>query len=204
VLSPGIGRAVDRTFLSPVSVYFAAGPHTFAPRRLSDLSATESLRRMALSLFEPLSLLHPEFGLLGHPPHYRRRAAAGHSFGRASLTEHADDGYKIEIEAPGLGKEHVDVKLTDNTLLRVSGVKYAERPAQVAEPAPESSDDAAAPTDGAADEAEPRTVLRSFERQFRLPRDADVNRIGGSVEHGLITITIPKAPEPAPVSIALN
>jgi len=133
---------------------------------------------------------------LGHPPHYRRRAAAGHSFGRASLTEHGDDGYKIEIEAPGLGKEHVDVKLTDN-LLRVSGVKYAE-------PAPESSDDDAAPNDGAADEAEPRAVLRSFERQFRLPRDADINQVGGSVEHGLITITIPKAPEPAPVSIALS
>merc|ERR1712146_353070 len=85
---------------------------------------------------------------------------AGHFFCRANLTEHDEKGYTIEIEAPGLGKEHVDVKLADN-LLTVSGVKYAECPAQDAEMAPESSDAVSSPNNGPAGDAEPRTVLRS-------------------------------------------
>merc|ERR1712146_557893 len=106
----------------------------------------------------PLSLLQPEFGLFDHLQH-RHRMTSRLSLGQANLTDQGDDGYMIEINAPGLGREHVDVKLTDNNLLTVSGIKYA--------PTAESADATTSSADNsAADGAETRTVIRRSSSTF--------------------------------------
>ena len=34
-----------------------------------------------------------------------------------------------------------------------------------------------------------------FQRKFQLPEDADVNKIQGKAEHGVLTVTISKVPK---------
>ncbi len=95
------------------------------------------------------------------------------------------DGVKIIVELPGLRPE--DVKLTmENHTLTLRGEKK-----QVAE--------------------EKTTRVHryersygSFERSFTLPNSADVDRIGAKFEHGVLTVTLPKAEKAKPRSIEVK
>jgi HSP20 family protein len=95
------------------------------------------------------------------------------------------DGVKIIVELPGLSPE--DVKLTvENQTLTLRGEKK-----QVAE--------------------EKTTRVHryersygSFERAFALPDSADVDRIAARFEHGVLTVTLPRAEKAKPRSIEVK
>ncbi|MDX2121680.1 MAG: Hsp20/alpha crystallin family protein [Gemmatimonadota bacterium] len=95
------------------------------------------------------------------------------------------DGLKILLELPGLRPE--DVKLTvENLTLTIRGEKK-----QVAE--------------------EQTTKVHryersygAFERSFALPNTVDVERVAAKFEHGVLTVTLPKAEKAKPREIAVK
>ncbi len=95
------------------------------------------------------------------------------------------DGLKIMLELPGLRPE--DVKLTvENLTLTIRGEKK-----QVAE--------------------EQTTKVHryersygAFERSFALPSTVDVERVVAKFEHGVLTVTLPKAEKAKPRSIEVR
>lgn len=95
------------------------------------------------------------------------------------------DGLKIVAELPGLTA--ADVKLTvENYILTIRGEKK-----QVAE--------------------EKTTRVHryersygAFERSFTLPNTVDVEKVGARFEHGVLTITVPKAEKAKPRAIEVR
>lgn len=95
------------------------------------------------------------------------------------------DGLKIMLELPGLRPE--DVKLTvENLTLTIRGEKK-----QVAE--------------------EQTTKVHryersygAFERSFALPNTVDVERVAAKFEHGVLTVTLPKAEKAKPRAIEVK
>lgn len=95
------------------------------------------------------------------------------------------DGLKIMLELPGLRPE--DVKLTvENLTLTIRGEKK-----QVAE--------------------EQTTKVHryersygAFERSFALPNTVDVERVVAKFEHGVLTVTLPKAEKAKPRAIEVK
>ncbi len=95
------------------------------------------------------------------------------------------DGLKILVELPGLRPE--DVKLTvENLTLTIRGEKK-----QVAE--------------------EQTTKVHryersygAFERSFALPNTVDVERVAAKFEHGVLTVTLPKAEKAKPRAIEVK
>lgn len=95
------------------------------------------------------------------------------------------DGLKILVELPGLRPE--DVKLTvENLTLTIRGEKK-----QVAE--------------------EQTTKVHryersygAFERSFALPSTVDVERVVAKFEHGVLTVTLPKAEKAKPRNIEVK
>lgn len=89
----------------------------------------------------------------------------------ASVTE---DAYEIDIELPGVASDDIDVSVHDRTLT-VRGEKRSEHT------------------------EEGRTFFFSersygaFQRSFRLPEDADVEKIAAENQHGVLKLRIGKA-----------
>lgn len=96
-----------------------------------------------------------------------------------------DERYTVTVELPGVKKEDVHVELQEG-MLTVRGEKRSER-----EEKKETR----------------RYVERSFgafSRSFRLPPDADADRLDASFRDGILTLTIPKSEEAKPRTIAIK
>ncbi len=88
-----------------------------------------------------------------------------------------DSAYRISMELPGVAE--TDIELTvDEGVVTVTGEKRTER------------------------EEKGETwyfserQYGSFRRSFRLPGDADVDKVGAALKDGVLTITVPKRSEP--------
>lgn len=91
------------------------------------------------------------------------------------------DGYRLEVAAPGLGKEDFEVKL-DKDQLTISA-KKAENKSE--------------------ENKEERYTRREFsylefKRSFHLPETVDANSIKASYENGVLNVTLEKKPEAKP------
>jgi HSP20 family protein len=84
------------------------------------------------------------------------------------------EGVKIVVELPGLKPDEVKLTLENHTLT-IRGVKQ-----QVAE-------------ENATRVHRYERSYGSFERSFTLPDTADEDRIAAKFEHGVLTVTLPKA-----------
>lgn len=121
--------------------------------------------------------------------------AAARRSGRASTPEIAEtpDAYTIKIELPGLSKD--DVVITyQRDLISVR----AQKGLATAEAAAASTESAA--TDGATKPAAERS-RDVFAQDFHTGDDLDIDAAQGKIEHGLLTITLPKRKVPAPKRI---
>ena len=95
------------------------------------------------------------------------------------------DAVKLLAELPGVRPE--DVKLSvENNLLTIRGEKRRQ-----------SGD-----RSGTVRSFE--RSYRRFERSFALPSTVDPNRISASFEHGILTVTIPKAERARPREIPVT
>lgn len=91
----------------------------------------------------------------------------------------SQDGYRLEVAAPGLAKEDFEVKV-DNDLLTISAKKSATE------------------TNNAEKYSRREFSYLEFKRSFHLPETVDANSIKASYEHGVLNIVLDKKPEAKP------
>lgn len=114
-------------------------------------------------------------------------AARGRARGFLPAMDVSDDEkqYAISVELPGVKREDVHVELQEGTIT-IRGEKSSERE----------------------EKKEQRRYTErsygSFSRSFRLPADADAERLDASFKNGVLTITIPKTEEAKPRAIAIK
>jgi HSP20 family protein len=98
------------------------------------------------------------------------------------------DAYVVSAEFPGVDPQTIDIAFENNTLT-LRGTKQATVPAQENE------------------ELRVYTAERlsgGFERAVRLPEYVEGDRIEASYEHGVLTVTIPKAEAARPRKIEIK
>ena len=98
------------------------------------------------------------------------------------ITENAE-GYTVKASVPGVKPEELDINLENNVL-----TIRAERKAE------ESND-------------EPRWQERQYgrlERSFTLPVEVDANKADAKLEHGVLTLILPKVEAVKPKSIKIQ
>jgi HSP20 family protein len=96
-----------------------------------------------------------------------------------------EDGFNLELAAPGLEKEDFKLEL-DNDVLTISAEKKVENET----------------TEGNDEKAEKYTrrefSYQSFQRTFTLPETIDVSKINASYQNGVLMVTLPKKEEAKP------
>ncbi|UCB45130.1 MAG: Hsp20/alpha crystallin family protein [Spirochaetota bacterium] len=96
-----------------------------------------------------------------------------------------DNGYKIEVELPGLTEKDIEVKV-ENNVLSISSKK---------EEVKEDKDK---------DYVHKERRSYSFSRSFTLPENVKTDKIDANFKNGLLNISIPKAPESKPKLIEVK
>ncbi|CAJ1953255.1 unnamed protein product [Sphenostylis stenocarpa] len=78
----------------------------------------------------------------------------------------------------GVKKEDLKVEVEESKILQISGERVKEKEEQ--------------------NDKWHRTERQcgNFKRRFRLPVDADTDNIGCALEHGVLTVTVPKVNKP--------
>jgi HSP20 family protein len=95
---------------------------------------------------------------------------------RANITA-ADDEYRIDVVAPGLNKEDLNVKIEGNQLY----ISYDNENTDKTE----------------------RVYYRSFSRFWKLPSDADFNTVRADYKQGILSVFVPRE-TPASDSITID
>ena len=125
-----------------------------------------------LSLYRPFTnLLRDDFFADRELSRWR----TSQSFNPAVDVVESDTSYLVKAELPGLAPENIDVQV-ENDVLTVRGERKYEN---------------------ADERGGYRRVERSygsFARSFVLPQGTPIDAIEAKVEHGILTVTIPKAP----------
>lgn len=89
----------------------------------------------------------------------------------ADVTE-SDDGFRIEIELPGVKSKDIDIEANGQELVVTGEIKEKERK-------------------GVLRRSTRRTG--SFEYRLRLPGEVDTDKINAQMSDGVLSITVPKA-----------
>ncbi|XP_031485830.1 17.8 kDa class I heat shock protein-like [Nymphaea colorata] len=90
------------------------------------------------------------------------------------------DAHVFKVDLPGLKKEEVKVELEEGKVLKISGERSRESEEK--------------------NEKWHRVERSSgkFLRRFRLPENVMVDQVKAAMEDGVLTVTVPKVPEPKP------
>lgn len=96
-----------------------------------------------------------------------------------------DDAYSVIAELPGLSVDQINVQLHEG-VLTVS--------AEVAPPEVDENTRVLAQ----------ERAYGNFSRSIRLPQHVDVNAVEADYQDGVLTLTLPKAPEAKPRQITVN
>ncbi len=94
-----------------------------------------------------------------------------------------DKEYKVEVAAPGMGKDDFDIELNEENNLVIKLEKKVEKNDEQPE--------------GAKKDSEYRYLRREFsyekyQQTLILPDDVDKEAINATVEHGVLTVSLPK------------
>lgn len=100
----------------------------------------------------------------------------------ASVSE-SPEGYSLELEMPGVGKDGLEISIEKNEL-SIVGRKNAATP------------------DGTVLHRESRP--HHFRRAFEIDPSIDTAKISARISQGVITLTLPKAEEVKPRRIAVS
>ncbi|MFL6584044.1 MAG: Hsp20/alpha crystallin family protein [Chthoniobacterales bacterium] len=100
----------------------------------------------------------------------------------ASLTENAD-GYELQIEMPGVNKEGLEISVENNELTILGRRSLPQ-------------------IGGTAVHRESRP--HNYRRAFELDPSIDTGKIAARIEHGVVTLTLPKAEQVKPRKITVS
>lgn len=98
------------------------------------------------------------------------------------------DAYIVHAELPGVRPDGVDIRFEQN-VLTIRGTKTAGYDVQ---------------NEGELRFFAAERAHGTFERSVRLPEFVDADRIEASYEHGLLTVTVPKAQTAQPRKISIK
>ena len=115
-------------------------------------------------------------------PAFEERAVA---FAPSFDVKETKDSYQFKADVPGIQDKDLEVTITGNRLT-VGGKREAERE--------EKSDRYYAY----------ERNYGSFSRSFTLPEGVDADKLSASLEHGVLTVVVPKKPEVQPKKIAVK
>lgn len=90
------------------------------------------------------------------------------------------DAHIFKADLPGLKKEEVKIEVEDGRILQISGERKKEEDQK---------------------NEKWHRIERSqgkFLRRFRLPENAKVEEVKATMESGVLTVTVPKQPQPKP------
>ena len=96
-----------------------------------------------------------------------------------------EQAYVVEALLPGVEGKDIDLSITRSSLT-VKGERQADEPGEKA----------------ACHRQERR--VGSFVRSIELPEKVDADKASASYEHGVLTVTLPKAPEAKPKQITVK
>jgi HSP20 family protein len=88
----------------------------------------------------------------------------------------SDKDYRITAELPGMEEKDIDISMLSG-VLTLKGEKQEVK------------------KEGKEDQYVSERRYGAFQRSFRLPEDADPDKIDAAFKNGVLTITLPKAPE---------
>lgn len=131
------------------------------------------------SLWDIMLPQEDPFKILEHSPVTVPKGAIDHQSLALARTDWKETpvAHIISLDIPGMKKEDVKIEIEENRVLRVSGERKTEEEAK----------------DEKWHRAE-RTTGK-FWRQFRLPMNADLDKVKAQLENGVLRITVPKLAE---------
>jgi len=94
------------------------------------------------------------------------------------------DSFVVQVEAPGLKKEDLDVSLHDGSLI-ISGERRGEKPNENA------------------DSYRTERFVGRFQRSVALPKPVDAAGVSATYRDGILTVTLPKTEEAKPRQIEI-
>lgn len=137
--------------------------------------------------FNALNELHRELSRVFDSPFLREPVSYVSESGwtpHVDITE-SEDAFTVIADIPGVNPDEVEVTLHNN-VLTIRG----ERDAEISR-------------DKGTYKRRER-IRGSFYRQFTLPESTDEAAISARANHGVLEVTIPKAPKAKPVSITVK
>lgn len=137
---------------------------------------THSLIPYSRNLWDMMLPTEDPFRILEQSPITVPKAAESLALARSDWKE-TPKSHLISIDIPGMKKEDVKIEVEENRVLRVSGERKAE-----------------VEIEGEIWHRSERTTGK-FWRPFRLPGNADLEKIKANLENGVLRITVPKLAE---------
>ncbi len=127
-------------------------------------------RKSEMSMRTLSDLMNEYFGM-------ESSSAASHIQPRVNISEN-NDAFSIQVALPGFNKEDISIDLNEN-VLKISGRKNAEESKEIQYWRKEF-------------------LQGEFEKQFIVPESVDNEKISGSMEGGVLNLTLPKREEMKP------
>lgn len=100
-------------------------------------------------------------------------------------TVETNDGYKLEIAAPGFEKDQVKISI-DGRLLTISGERESEKL---------NEGDASTSSTGEVRYTRKEFNFASFKRSFTLPKSVNIENVSADYKNGILTLALPKIEE---------
>jgi len=149
---------------------------------------------MTVIRWNPLREIDDLFARAGQfTPVAHNRTDRGDSFTPLAEVSETPSSYLIELELPGVAADQVEVKVHEG-VLTIAGERKAPIQAEAAD-----------------SDAEPARQLHrserhygTFERRFRLPKDAQIEAIQASAREGVLSVSIGRREEAAPRAIEVK